>query len=162
VKVVAAATAVVTLAAAAIVYAQYAYHISRWGCPSQAELERPLAPEEVRGAFARHDLELTPISWPAELRRARSYAGATVLRHRQATATVTVIVCRVRCEISRFQVRPGMPRQRFRGGYNLRNVVNWVAADDRQSQAQLLPAVHAAIDDLDPSPAYGSRCYDFG
>jgi hypothetical protein len=154
-----AGVASAALVAAAIVYAQYAYRISRWGCPSQAELERPLAPQEARDAFARHDLELTPMSWPAELRRARSYAGAAVLRYTQGTAAVTVIVCRARCEITRFQIRPGIPRGRFRGGYNLRNLVDWVAADDRRSQAQLLPAVHAAIDDLDSSPEYGSRCY---
>jgi hypothetical protein len=51
-----AGVASAALVAAAIVYAQYAYRISRWRCPSQAELERPLAPEEARDAFARHDL----------------------------------------------------------------------------------------------------------
>jgi len=147
------------LVAAAIVYAQYAYRISRWGCPSQAEQERPLAPREVRDAFARHDLELTPIAWPAELRRARSYAGAALLGYTQGTAAVTVIVCRARCGITRFQVRPAIPRRQYRGGCSLRNVVDWVASDDRRSQAQLLPAVHAATDDLDSSPEYGSRCY---
>jgi hypothetical protein len=159
VNVVAVLTAVVALAAAAIAYGRYGYHMWRWGCPSQADLGRLLSAQEVQDAFARRDLELTRITRPSELRHARSYDGAVVLRHQRRTAAVTVIVCRARCGITRFQIRPGIPRRRYRGGYNLRNVVDWVAADDRRSQAQLLPAVRAAMDDLDPSPAYGSRCY---
>jgi hypothetical protein len=131
----------------------------RWGCPSQQELERPRTPTEVEEAFARHDLELVRIPWPAELRHARSYAGAVVLRHERPNAAVTAIVCRSRCEVTRFQLRPGKPRTRYRGAYLLRTVATWVTAADRRSQARLSSAVREAVDDLDPNPDPGSRCY---
>jgi hypothetical protein len=148
--------------AAVVVYGVFGANVLRWGCPSQEELERARTPVQVEEAFARHDLELVRIPWPAELRHARSYAGAVVLRHERPNAAVTVIVCRSRCEITRFQLRPGKPRTRYRGAYLLWAVATWVTAADRRSQALLSPAVRDAVDDLDPNPDLGSRCYQTG
>jgi hypothetical protein len=154
-----AVTLGVLFVAAVVVYGVFGANVTRWGCPSQEELERPRSVDQVRDAFARHDLELVSIPWPAELRHARSYAGAVVMRHQRGNASVTVIVCRSRCEITRSQLRPGKPRRRYRGAYNLLTVATWVTAANRRSQARLSPAVREAVDDLDPNPEYGSRCY---
>jgi hypothetical protein len=142
-----------------LVYWRYGYDIGRWGCPTDEELQRPRTPDEVEDAFDGEGLALERIAWPAELRRARSYEGATVLRHETPGVTLTLVVCRSRCEVSRFQIRPGRPREQVRFGFSTANLAGWIAGSDRQADRDLRDPLSRAIDGLGTSVDPGSRCY---
>lgn len=146
--------------AAVAVYGVFGANVWRWGCPSQEELERPRSPEEVEAAFAAEGLRLEAIGWPPELRRARAYIGATVLRHEAPGATLTLLVCRARCEVNKFQLRPGRPRERVRFGFALgNNIAGWIQGGDRHADARLREPLSRAVDGLDVAVDPDSRCY---
>lgn len=150
----------VLLVSGVIVYGVYGANVWLWGCPSQEELERPRAVAEVEEAFAAAGLPLERIEWPAELRRARAYDGTTVLRHEAPAVTLTIVVCRARCELNRFQLRPGPPRRRFRFGFSLgNNIAGWIQGADRPADAALREPLSRALDGLDASVDPDSRCY---
>ena len=162
-KAVAGAVALLALVAAAITYGRYGFDLVRWGCPSQAELDRIQSVEDVTASFERHDLPLEPIPLPAWLPpREPAYRGAKAFRHEAPRATVYVLVCRQRCAISRFRFGEArrVVEQRWRLGIDSNNNVPiWVSEADRRSGAQMLEAVAAPLEDVQPYIAYGSRCY---
>lgn len=149
----------VVVVAAIAVYGVFGANVWRWGCPSQEELERPRAPTEVVDAFAERGLSLERIGWPAELRRARAYEGAAVYRYEAPGTTLTVVVCVARCELSRFQLRPGKPRERHRFGFSTVNIAGWIAGEGRAAAARLRQALGPPLDELDASVDPDSRCY---
>lgn len=156
----AAAGATVLILGSLVFYGVFGWNISRWGCPSQIELERPRSQNEVTEAFADEGLRLERIGWPAELLRARSYEDATVLRHEVPGATLTILVCAAHCEVNRFQLRPGSPRQRFRFGFALgNNIAGWIQGGDRSADAALREPLSRAVDGLDVAVDPDSRCY---
>lgn len=158
-KIAAGATALLALAAAAVVYGRYGYDIWRWGCPSQEELERPRTPEEAEEAFDAEGIALERIAWPAELRKAHAYEGATVLRHEAERVTLTLVVCKAQCEVPRSQVRPGRPREQVRFGFSTTNVAGWITGTDRRADVDLREPLSRAIDGLGTTVHPDSRCY---
>lgn len=159
-KALAGFAAVIGLVAVAVVYGQYEFQIARWGCPSQAELDRLRTPAEVEAAFDKSGLELGRTTWPLELRRARAYRDLVVLRHDEPGATLFVVVCEVRCEVPRSQIRPGLPRRRIRFGFSLgNNVAGWIAGDDRHATSRLRRAISEPGAELDTGVDPNSRCY---
>ena len=157
-RVLAAAVGVLIIGAAVLLGIVGA-HVWRWGCPSQAELERLRTPEEVVLAFEKSGLELEPATWSRELRGAGAYRGALLFRHDAPGATLHVLVCKVRCGISRFQLRPGRARERFRFGFVPgNNVAGWIGGED-QSAARLRTAIGKPLGELDTSVDPDSRCY---
>ena len=155
--------ALVALVAAAITYGRYGFDIVRWGCPSQAELDRTQSVEDVTAAFVRHELPLEPIPLPAWLPPTEpAYRGAQAFRHAAQGATVYVLVCRQRCAISRFRFGEArrVVEQRWRLGIDANNNVPiWVTEADRHSGARMLEAIAGPLKDVQPYIAYGSRCY---
>lgn len=154
---------VMAAVAGLVAYGRGSLEIVRWGCPSQAELDRVQSVEDVTEAFAEHGLPLEPIPQPAWLPpREPAYRGALAFRHRARGATVYVLVCRQRCAISRFRFgearRVGEQRWRLGIGSN-NNVPVWVTEDDPRSGARLLDAISDPLRRVHPSIAYGSRCY---
>jgi hypothetical protein len=155
-----AVAAVLLVFAAVAVYGVFGANVWRWGCPSQAELERLRTPVEVEAAFRRSGLELVRTAWRRELRGARPYRGALVFRHSAKGATLYVLVCEVRCGISRGQLRHGTPRERFRFGFAMgNNVAGWIAGDDRRAAARLRHALSEPLAELDAGVDPDSRCY---
>ena len=154
------ATLALLFASAVVVYGVFGADVWRWGCPSEAEIAEPWSPDDVRGAFARNALDLMPVAWPPELRAARSYRGATVLRLERSGATLHVLVCAARCGISRFQIRPGKARAQVRFGFSLgTNVAGWISGPDQGMAARLRRALSKPLDELDRNPDPDSRCY---
>lgn len=148
------------LALAIVGYGRYGADVWRWGCPSEEELRRPRGVGEVAEAFARAGLPLERVGWPPELRRARAYEGAAVLRHESPRVRLTVLVCPERCELGRFQLRPGGPRERVRFGFSLgSNVAGWIQGADRQADADLRAPLGRALSRIDGAVDPGSRCY---
>jgi hypothetical protein len=71
---------VVAALGAAIV--AYGYYTLDWGCPSQAELQRPLASQDVTDAFGQGELKLDPTRFPVALPPGvRAYRHASGERH---------------------------------------------------------------------------------
>lgn len=158
-----AGCALLLLVAGLVAYGRGSLNIVRWGCPSQAELERVQSVEEVAEAFAKHDLPLEPIPLPVWLPpREPAYRGARAFRHRAPGATVYVVVCRQRCAISRFRFaqarRAGEQRWRI-GLFANNNVPVWVTEDDARAGARLLEAISEPLREVHPSVDPGSRCY---
>ncbi len=154
------ATLGLLVVSAVVVYGIFGADVWRWGCPSQAEISEPWSPDDVRSAFAGNGLDLLPILWPPELRRARPYRGATVFRHEQAGEALHVVVCTARCGISRFQFRAGKPRAQVRFGFSLgTNVAGWISGPDRSAAGRLRRALSEPLDELDRNPDPDSRCY---
>jgi hypothetical protein len=149
----------VLVVAAIAAYAVFGANLARWGCPSQEELDRPRSPAEVVDAFAQGGVRLGRVAWPPELRRARSYRGAVVYRHQMRAATLSLVVCKARCELSRFQLRPGNARSRHQFGFSTINLAGWIDAEDRSSAARLRGALGPVLSRLDASVDPGSRCY---
>ena len=78
--------------------AAFVYTGGRWGCPSQAELERAREPEEVLAAFADDGIRLVPATLlPGALLGDRRYRGAQVYHYVTKRAALFVLVCKVRC-----------------------------------------------------------------
>jgi hypothetical protein len=149
----------VLFVAAVVVYGVFGANVWRWGCPSDEELSRPRTVAEVRDAFAREGLALEELEWPSELRRARRYIGATVLRREAPDVTLTIVVCKAHCEVPSSQLRPGRPRQRLRFGFSTTNVAGWIAGNDRQADAELRDPLSRAIDGLGTTVDPDNRCY---
>jgi hypothetical protein len=153
----------VALAAVVVIVAGVAVYVAaevwRWGCPSQEELDRPRSVSEVVDAFSDGGLPLERVRWPAELRRARAYRGAVVFRHDTPGATLHVVVCRARCGLSRFQLRPGRPRASHRFGFSGLNVGGWIAGEHAGAARLQRKLGQGALDDVYDQPDPGSRCY---
>lgn len=125
------------LVGATVAYGRGSLNVVRWGCPSQAELERIQSIEDVAVAFARHDLELESIPLPVWLPPTEpAYRGAVALRYATPRATAYVLVCPQRCAISRFRFgearQVGEQRWRIGMGAN-NNVPIWVTEADRRA-----------------------------
>jgi len=73
--------------------------------------------------------------------------------------TLTLVVCASHCEVPRFQLRPGRPRQRFRFGFSTTNVAGWIHGEDRRADAELREPLSRAIGALGTTVAPDSRCY---
>ncbi|CAN5823056.1 hypothetical protein BH20ACT14_BH20ACT14_10560 [soil metagenome] len=154
------ATLVLLFVSAVAVYGVFGADICSWGCPSQAEIAEPWSRDEVQSAFARTGLDLVRIEWPPELRTARSYRGAAVFRHAGPGAVLHVLVCAARCDLPRFQIRPGRPRVQLRFGFGLgTNVVGWISGPDHAAAAGLRHALSEPLDELNRNPDADSRCY---
>lgn len=139
---------------AVVVYGVFGADVWRWGCPSQAEIAEPWSTDEVRSAFAGNRLDLVPVARPPELRTARAYRGATVLRHRQPGAALHVVVCDERCDVPRFS-RRRLAQIRF--GFSLgTNVAGWITGPDRAAAARLRRALSEPLAELDRT---ADRCY---
>jgi len=147
----------------AAAYGRYEWQIVRWGCPSQAELDRLQSVEDVTSAFARHDLPLESIQLPVWLPPAEpAYRGARAFRHAPPGATVYVLVCRQRCAISRFRFGEArkVGEQRWRLGLDSNNNVPiWVTEADRRAGRRMLAAIAPVLREVHPYIEYGSRCY---
>ena len=73
---------------------------------------------------------------------------------------MSLVVCRARCELNRFQVRPGRPRERFRFGFALgNNIAGWIQGADRRADSRLREPLSRAVDRLDMAVDPDSRCY---
>jgi hypothetical protein len=159
VAVVGAVVALVLIAAALAV----AFDAGRWGCKSQAELERTRPLAEIAAAFAEAGAELTPTQLPrAVVGRGRAYRGATAYRYDRERATLWVLVCPARCA----GARPGLDRPVLVDGRYLRqfstlgnNIAIFTTDNDRRSGGQLQARVQHIVNDLDVVEEYGSRCY---
>jgi hypothetical protein len=149
----------VLFVAAVVAYGMFGADVLRWGCPSQEELERPRSPDEVESAFAEQGLPFERIGWPTELRRARSYEGAVVLRRTTPGVTLTLVVCESHCEVPRAQLRLGRPRRQVRFAFSTANVAGWIEGEDRRADAVLRDPLGRALDDLGTTVAPDSRCY---
>ncbi len=151
------------LVGATVAYGRGSLDVVRWGCPSQAELQRVQSVEDVVVAFARHDLELESIPLPAWLPPTESaYRGAVALRHIAPGATVYLLLCRQRCAISwpRFAEAREVGEQRWRIGMSANNNVPiWVTEANGPAGARVLETTAGARRDIHPYVEYGSRCY---
>ena len=155
---------VVATFAAAI--AAYGYYALDWGCPSQAELQRPLATQEVTNAFAQGGLQLDPAQLPVALP-----PGARAYHHPSENATLFVVVCDAELRRRRSCDDPlpdlikvdfatdGGPPQRMRSGVSLLNLFTWATDADNQSAKRLMKRVYPITDDLDRNPSPDDRCY---
>jgi hypothetical protein len=157
--VVGAAVALVLIAAAVAV----AFDARRWGCKSQAELERTRPPAEVAAAFADAGVQLTPAQLPhAVVGNGVRYRGAAAYRYDSERATLWVLVCRRRCG----GAPPGLDRRLPVDGRYLRqfsslgnNIAIFTTDNDRRSGRELQARVQHIVNDLDVAEEYGSRCY---
>jgi hypothetical protein len=157
--VVGAAVALVLTAAAVAV----AFDARRWGCKSQAELERTRPRGDVDAAFADAGVPLTPTRLPrAVVGTARLYRGATAYRYDSERATLWVLVCPRRCA----GAPPGLDRRPLVDGRYLRqfstlgnNIAIFTTDSDRRSGVQLQARVQHIVNDLDVAEENGSRCY---
>jgi hypothetical protein len=151
------------LVASIVAYGRNSLNIVRWGCPSQAELDRVQSVEDVTSAFAEHDLALEAIPLPVWLPPSEpAYRGARAFRHVAPGATVYLVVCRQRCAISRFRFGEArrVGEQRWRIGLNSNNNVPiWVTEADPRSGARLLEAMSPALREVQPYIDSDSRCY---
>lgn len=155
------------LAALSAGVAAYGYYALDWGCPSQAELQRPRAVQEVTNAFAQSGLKLQPAQLPVSLP-----PGVRGYRHPSDDATLFVVVCGdERCAGGEglddqlpsllkvdFAPDPGPP-ERMRAGVSLLNTFAWATDADRQSAERLMERVYPITDGLERNPSPGDRCY---
>jgi hypothetical protein len=146
----------VLVVAGLVVYAVFGADVVRWGCPSQEELQRPRSLDEVVDAYGDRGLPLRRTAWPPELRHARAYEGAVVLRHDAPGATLTLVVCKAHCELPQSQLRPGRERRRFRFGFSTVNFTGWIAGENRRAAARLRKDMPGNVG---PTVDPGSRCY---
>jgi hypothetical protein len=140
------------------------YVAGAWGCPSQAELERPRSEEDVVFTFAEHGVALARTPLPRAVSREREYREAVAYRYAAPRATLFVLVCRTRCanapRLLTRQIRVGRAPQHVRQISALGNNITVFTTDaDRRSGARLQARVQAALDALDVAVPYGSRCY---
>lgn len=157
--VVGGAVALILTAAAVAV----AFDVRRWGCKSQAELERTRSPNEVTAAFANAGFRLTTARFPGEvIGTAVRYRGAAIYRYDSERATLWLLVCRERCT----SAPPGLDRQTRIEGRYLRlfatlgnNIALFTTDKDRRSAEVLKARVQHVVNDLDIAEESGSRCY---
>jgi hypothetical protein len=142
----------------------------RWGCPSQAELERARAPGDVVGAFADGGVRLVRTQLPhAVAREDAAYRHARVYRHvtsRAASrAALFVLVCEARCtDAPRLRERDipiaSRSRQRVRQISSLgNNIAVLVTDNDGRSGRELQARVQPILIGLDAAQDPESRCY---
>ena len=154
----AAVTLVLVAAAVAV-----AVDVGRWGCKSQAELERTRSPAEITAAFADAGVELKPVRPPrVVVGNDRPYRGARAYRYESERATLWILVCRGRCA----GAPAGLGRPRLVEGRQLRqfsalgnNIAVFTTDTDRRSGPQLQARVQHVLNDLDVAEDPGSRCY---
>ena len=140
-----------------------AYPGLRWGCKSQAELERTRSPEEVVEAFADADVPLVATSLPrVVVGYDRPYQGARAYAHDTEQATLWVLVCRGRCA----GAPQGLGERPVVGGRRVRqfsalgnNIAVFTADNDRRSGHALQARVQHVLNGLDVAEQSGSRCY---
>jgi hypothetical protein len=157
--VVGAAAALILSAAAVAV----AFGAGRWGCRSQAELERTRPPAEVTAAFADAGFHLTPTHLPdAVVGTALPARGVSTYRYESEPATLWILVCRVRCA----DAPPGLDRRLPVDGRSLRqfstlgnNIAIFMTDNDRRSGREFQERVQHVVNELDVAEEYGSRCY---
>ena len=135
----------------------------RWGCKSQAELERSHPREKVVAAFADAGFRLEPAAPPdVVVGDDPLYRGASAYRYDSERATVWVLVCRARCA----GAPEGLDRPRVVDGQQLRlfaalgnNIGFFTTDNDRRSGRQLQGRVQHVLNDLDSAEDPDSRCY---
>jgi hypothetical protein len=141
----------------------FAYSGGRWGCRSQAELERTRPPQEVVDAFADADVALSAKPLPrVVVGHDRPYQGARAYTHETERATLWVLVCRVRCAgapqgLSHRPVVDGRRMRQFSALGN--NIAVFTADNDGHSGRALQARAQHVLNDLDVAEEYGSRCY---
>ena len=139
---------------------------ARWGCPSQAELERARSQREVVAAFADRGVRLSPTGLPrAFFGDDKSYRGVAAYRHVTRQAALFVLVCEARCLAAplalpnEIEVAPGA-RQRLRQFSTLgNNIAVFVTDTDRRSGRRLNERIGPVLNDLDAAHDSDSRCY---
>jgi hypothetical protein len=135
----------------------------RWGCESQAELERTRPPAKVTATFADAGVELAPAQLPrAVVGTGLPYRGARAYRYDSERATLWVLVCRGRCAAP----PRGLDRRFAIDGRYLRqfstlgnNIAIFASDNDRRSGRELQARVQHIVNHLDVAEEYGSRCY---
>jgi hypothetical protein len=141
----------------------FAYSGGRWGCKSQAELERTRPPAEVVDAFADAGVAIVAEPLPrVVVGFDRPYRGARTYTHETEQATLWVLVCRVRCAgaphgLSERPVVEGRRMRQFSALGN--NIAVFLTDNDRRSGRALQARVQHVLNDLDVAEEYGSRCY---
>ena len=138
--------------------AAYGYSVLDWGCPSAAELARPLTTSEVMGAFNVAGFNLQPARVPVRLP-----AGARAYRHETEGASIFVVIysdADTSPDVSEtvFRSGGGAP-QRVRHGIRLLNIDIWLTDADRYSAQHLAKNLGPVVEDLDRAPRPGDRCY---
>jgi predicted component of type VI protein secretion system len=137
---------------------------ARWGCPSQAELERARASQEVVGAFADRGVELVRAQLPRAVPRDRAYRHAVAYRHLTARAALFVLVCEARCtnapRLRELDIPVvGQARQHVRLLSTLgNNIAIFVTDNNGYSGRQLLASVGPIVNGLDAHVDSDSRC----
>jgi hypothetical protein len=141
----------------------FAFSGGRWGCKSQAELERTRPPEEVIDAFADSGVGLVAEPLPREVfSDDRPYQGARAYTYDTERATLWVLVCRTRCAgaphgLSERPMVEGRTMRQFSALGN--NIAVFTTDNDGRSGRALQARVQQIINDLDVAEEYGSRCY---
>ncbi len=157
--------ALAALVAAVAAYGAFGANIWRWGCPSQAELDRLRTPAEVIDAFDDHGIDLAQVRLPPVLANgAPVYRDAVLYRHSTVSATAFILVCEMRCAISRYQLTRtggGVPAGKgWHVGMILgNNVAAWVTADTSRSGAHLSERTTSGLGDVDRGVDADGRCY---
>jgi len=141
--------ALVALIGGAVV--AYGYRSLRWGCPSYAEVDRPLRPTEVTKAFADGGLVLHPVP-PSTAPR-----GGRVFRHAEGNAAIVVYVCSTHCVSTSHAFPLRFASGPVGSGIVFRRVWIW-ATGERQARGQLLNRVSPIVSELTPSSHQG-RCF---
>lgn len=144
--------------------AAYGYYALAWGCPSSAELERPLSAGEILDALAEDDLALEPTVAPVALP-----SGAQAYRRETESATLFVVICDDLCPDGGPSRLPNMSRavfrseagalRRMRHGWASLNVEIWVADADRRSAQAQVRRLHPIVNGLSRTIARDDRCY---
>jgi hypothetical protein len=157
--VVGAAVALVLTAAAVAV----AFDARRWGCKSQAELERTRARDGVVQSFADAGVALVSKPLPRVVVGSdRHYEGAHAYAYATQRASLWVLVCPARCSDapSGLDEHPVVEGRTVRQFSTLGNNIAVFASDnDRRSGQALEAQVQPVLNDLDVAEEYGSRCY---
>jgi hypothetical protein len=138
----------------------------RWGCPSQAELERARSTQEVVTAFADRGVTLVPTQLPrGVLGDDKAYRRAAKYRHVTRQAALFVLVCEARCVAAPRVLANEIPvagrrRQRLRQFSTLgNNIAVLVTDNDGHSGRRLHARVQLALSGLDATEDSDSRCY---
>lgn len=144
--------------------AAYGYYALDWGCPSSADLERPLTLREAVEAFAEEGFALEPTRIAVPLP-----SGARAYRHETDGATLLVLICDNACIEGGGDPFPDMSRvvlkskqgdvRQVRHGWSFLNLDLWVADEDRRSAQQLVRQLDPVVNDLSRTIPPDDRCY---
>lgn len=137
-----------------------------WGCPSQAELERPRSEQDVVSAFAETGVQLARTPLPRAVSADREYRHAIAYRHLTPRAALFVLVCKTRCVGAPQGLRKepiavgGRSRRHIRQFSTLgNNIAVFTTDNDRRSGRELQARVQATLNELDAAVPYASHCY---